>query len=131
MTDLSTELLNDDINFNNDPHGIHFKNGRFNLKTGKLEERKPTHYISYLSSNAYDYKPSSKKDKEYIIKEISKLFREEEDRDYTLQLLGSIMSGVFVKSQMYLFFYGVGSSAKSFLLDFFSHSVGNAYYQMF
>lgn len=129
--DILDNLLQNEISFNDDPNGIHFLNGRFNLETGKLEERKASHYISKLSNNAYNYKPSTQEDQDYIITEIGKLFRNEEDRDYTLQLLGSVLSGLFVSSQMWIFFYGLGSTAKSFLLDFFTYSVGDAYYHMF
>lgn len=129
LPDISRKLTNNEINLDDDQDGIHFINGRFNLKTGKLEKRLPQHYISQLSTNTGKYKPSTQKDRDFIMTEISKIFGRPEDRDFTLQTLGGMLSGAYVRQQVYVFFFGVGGSGKSFLLNLFKACVGDAYYQ--
>ena len=128
---LLVVLTNDNIQFDCDPDGIHFLNGRYNLVSGKFEERTPSHYISTLGGNSYDYEEPTAENKKYMINEVSKLFNTKEDCDYTLFLLGAILSGRFSKQQIWLFFYGLGGSGKSFLIDLFAHCVGDQYVKMF
>jgi len=128
---LLIELMDNNIVFDSDSDGIHFLNGRFDLIKGEFSERQPTHYISTLGKNSYNYEEPTEHNEAYMMNEISKLFNTIEDRDYTLYLLGSVLSGRFSKQQIWLFFYGLGGCGKSFLIDLFAACAGDQYVKMF
>lgn len=120
-------LTRQDIKFDYDMNGIHFLNGRYDLKTRKLEKRTDKHFITkFINRNYSKPKKASVKKIQSII---SKLFRETEAQDYILNLLGSVLSGDSVQLQRFLINYGKGSAGKSSLLNIIHSSLGDAYFK--
>lgn len=126
ISSYKISLTQDKIKFDFDLDGIHFKNGRFNLKTGKLEERTPIMYITKYINR--DYKEPTKEEIIFIDSCCSKLFRDEETKKYTFYELGISLSGRSTKRQQMICFYGKGSAGKTTLLDIYKESLGDEVY---
>jgi phage/plasmid-associated DNA primase len=123
---VQTYLTKPNIKFDFDLNGIHFKNGRYNLQTGKLENRTSSMYITkYIN---HDYKESTKEELNKIDNMFNKIFREPEAKEYTLYLLGSSLSGLNVKEQKYLFNFGDGGAGKTTVFDLLYSALGDNYF---
>ena len=120
-------LVNNDINFDVDLHGIHFNNGRFNLQTGELEERDPSTY-AITKVIPWDYKPSTDKAKKAVINIIRPMFQEPEAMEYMMHYLGMSLSGTSVKQQSFMVHFGPGSAGKSTLLELIQLSLTKTYF---
>jgi len=53
INSIKSGLVDDKISWDNDVNGIHFRNGRFNLETGKLEKRTTDYYITKYTDRDY------------------------------------------------------------------------------
>lgn len=117
MPQLRTYLTNNKIDFS-DPHinEIHFKNGFFNFMTGKFEKRiAGKHYINYHISREYhEPKPEVKS---RVMKDITKIYPNEDDRNYLLMTYGIALTGQACVEQTILFLLGKGSSGKSTIIE--------------
>jgi len=112
-----------DIEFDDDKHGIHFSNGRYDLINGIFEERTREMFITYAVN--YEYSKPSKIDVDFANKNIRKLFRDDESFHYMKRYLGSCFSGTFIKSQSFMLHYGIGGSGKSTIFKILSKIIGD------
>jgi hypothetical protein len=89
----------DDI-FDNYHDYIHFKNGKYNLQTGLLENRVYEDYCTECLP--YDYKKSSKEDIKYIENILNQIYRHEDAKEYVKYVIGSSLSGHCIDEQIFL-----------------------------
>ena len=116
-----------DITFNDDPDGIHFQNGRFNLLNNTLEERtKPCFINQYIKRDFINPKEETIN---WLNSKIDQLFREKEAREYCLHMLGGMLSGRVCAKQEFLVNYGQGARGKSTLYNFINAAVSDVYFQ--
>ena len=109
---IKKNLTRNDIEFDRYKAQIHYENGYICLKTLKFKERILgenfiTHYINR------EYKPSTKSQRNEIMRHIKKIYVDDEDRNIILNILGRAMAGLSAKSAKNTFLLGVGSSGKS------------------
>lgn len=126
VASIKLALTNNDAVFDVDNTGIHFKNGRFNLKTRKLERRTPDMMITKIIDR--DYKEPTKKHIKKWQNIIKQLFEDEETYNYMINSYGSMLNGDNVAHQRFLVNYGKGSAGKTTLLKFIESAVSSVYY---
>ena len=113
---LENQLTNDKILFDSYVRQLHFKNGYLDISTGKFQQRTQQQYITkYI--NGYEYKSSTKEQRNEVMKEINKIFPLKADRDSILIYISSGLSSEGTKDQDVLFLTGKGSSGKSFIMN--------------
>jgi phage/plasmid-associated DNA primase len=123
---VQTYLTKPNKKFDFGLNGIHFKNGRNNLQTGKLKNRTSTMYITkYIN---HDYREATKAELDKIDNMFNKISREPEAKEYTLYLLSSSLSGLNVKEQKYLFNFGDGGAGKTTVFDMLYSALGDNYF---
>lgn len=108
-----------------DLHGIHFKNGRYNLKTSEFEKRTDEYIITeYIN---LDYKESSKDSMDFINNIFKTLIREDDCLEFMKAYYGMCLSGTAITNQDILFVYGQGASGKSTFLQLLHSVLGDTY----
>ena len=114
------------ISWDDDCGGIHFLNGRFNLRTGTLEARTREHYQTRCIQ--YDYEPTKVKSKSMkkIIKLMSQIHPNQEEREFMRYTIGCMLTGKRI-DQTFMVAYGKGSSGKSTEMDFLYAILGDIY----
>jgi hypothetical protein len=113
----------DDVCFDNTLSQIHFKNGYMDLVDLQFKKREiGKHFITNYIDR--DYKSSTKKQQDKILKHIEKIYPNELDRECILKYFGSALSGISNKEQDTLFLLGLGSSGKSFILSLTDACIG-------
>ena len=127
VASLKMALTNNEVVFDEDKSGIHFKNGRYNLKTNKLEERTPDMLISQIIDR--EFKEPSKKCVNKWVKTIKMLFENEDVYKYMINGYGSMLDGDNIANQRFFVNYGKGSAGKTTLLKFIESSLSNVYYK--
>ena len=120
---VKIKLKSKNIIFDDDNHGIHFKNGRFNLKSGKLEPRLKKMYITNILN--LDYNDPTKKEIKFANNELKKCFDDNESFKYMKNYIGSCFSGSFINNQSFMLHYGHGSSGKSTIFSILSKILGD------
>lgn len=116
---ISVEIVNDIINnitdenivMDCDHDGVHFRNGRYDLKTGVFAPRAHDMIItSYLDR---DFVKPNEKSYKKVMNIFSTIIPEHEERNYILFVLGASLSGHYVKNAELLLNYGQGGTGKS------------------
>jgi hypothetical protein len=113
---LLSALTRKDVVFNVTIGEIHFNNGYMNVVTKEFKERDIKHHVitKYIQR---DYVPSTKSQKEIVMKHVKKVYPKQDDLDCILYYLGSALSWKGTQDQCALFLLGLGSSGKSFILE--------------
>lgn len=108
-----------------DKDHIHFRNGKYNLKTGDFSKRTAEDRISkYIE---LDWEESSVKDLQFIDKIIKQIIPECTAREYMRYLIGASFSGRNTAEQSFICHYGKGGSGKSTLMYLLQSVLGDAY----
>ncbi len=110
-------LTREEIVFDNDPDGIHFLNGRFNLRSSFFEEngRTKSSYISTILP--YDWEPTTSEDSDAFIGLLMTTFREPEAFQFILYYIGKCLTTRSSADCEFLIQYGRGGGGKSTLLN--------------
>jgi phage/plasmid-associated DNA primase len=117
-----------------DLDGIHFINGRFDVRTGEFSQRgfpdfsRPetfvTNYISHL------YEPPSKSLCDEVFDRLLKSFGSREKLEFCLAYAGAALNGRSSASSCSCKFHvGVGGSGKNTFVDWIKAAVTNIYYK--
>lgn len=115
LPQLSTYIHRTDIKFNDTPYEMHFKNGFIDFRTLEFKPRElKRHYITKVINR--DYVKSTQADIDTILSHIIKIYPNEEDRNYLLQLFGAGLSGVSKTDMTTVFLIGTGDAGKSFTM---------------
>ena len=111
-----------------DKYTLGFANGVVNLQTGEFREGRPLDYISKCTG--IDYypdvimsKPENQTYQAEIVDFMTKLFPDEELREYVWEHLSSSLIGANF-SQTFNIYKGSGSNGKSLLTELMSHCLG-------
>ena len=108
--------LRKDIVLNTYKHQIHFLNGYVDLKDLKFKQRKVNeHFVSKVINR--NYKQSTQEQRTKLMKTLTKIYPNTEDRNTILMAFGSALSGDSKNDQSMLFLLGLGSSGKSFIMS--------------
>jgi len=123
VRDIIMRLTRNDIEFSNPQISqIHFNNGFFNFESGKFESRiKGKHFIVVKVNR--NYKPADIKSKKRLMKILSQIYPNQDDRNYLLMTLGASLTGKVIRDQSNLFLLGLGSTGKSTLMKLISASI--------
>ena len=115
-------LTNNKLIFDNYKGQIHFNNGYIDLKTKEFKKRiQGQDFVINVIDR--DYKKSTDKKKEKLMKIFSQIIPINEDRNCMLFLFGATLTGNIAKEQGAMFFIGLGSAGKSTLLEITSQSL--------
>ena len=118
---LKTKLKKD-IELDSYTGQIHFLNGYIDIKTDTFLKRDGTQYITKCINR--EYKKSTKKQRELIIKKcIQQIYPDEDDRECMIGIIGSALTGQSTKEQDMLFNIGEGSAGKSVLMEITKESL--------
>lgn len=125
--DLVFKLLNDDIYKDNrqrvfdnsDPYLAHFKNGTYNVKTGKIQPHKPDDYI--LEYRDYDLDTLDKKTP--ITDDWFKQSFKDEAK-FMMEFVGYCFARTYEPFQLFVILRGSGSDGKSSFLRYLSKMIG-------
>jgi hypothetical protein len=112
-------LTVDDI-FDQDIFGVHFLNGRFDLKSGTfrhLTEGGRTMEMGIASLLNYEWMPSSSEDTQLLVDQLKNLFRSEHELQYFLFYLGKCLSPTSTADCEFMIQFGLGGCGKSTLLN--------------
>ena len=119
---IKTQLMINPEYFNNPRlYEIHFKDGYIDMKNNEFKQRKREDYASYCIMR--NIKPfltdenKQKKGKKTISQILRKIYPLQQDFDYIMEMLAEAMLGISPKSQRNLFLLGLGSSAKSTIME--------------
>lgn len=123
----NTMLKNDDIIFDRDIDGIHFRNGRYILESGELVARTSDHFITKCID--LDYTVSDVESITYIQSLLDQVFREPEAKAHMVYQLGCCLSGRSIRDQKFLFNFGTGGAGKTFTIDLLEACMGQVYVQ--
>jgi len=108
-----------------DLHGIHFKNGRYDLRTSTFGPRTDEYIITeYIP---IDYHESNEQDIAYIESIFKTLIREPDCLEYMKYFYGMKLSGTSINNQDLLFVYGQGASGKSTFTLLLKSILGDTY----
>jgi hypothetical protein len=124
---VETFITNNDVSFqSNQLFEIHFKNGYYDFRANEFKKRiYGQHYIrSYINR---DYLKPNKDDIDMVMKDISKIYPRQDDRDYLLMTFGQAFSGVSTEEQSMLFLLGTGSAGKSTIIEMCYLAFGDCY----
>lgn len=113
---LSIGLKVEEERFFGDFYEVHYNNGYIDMKTLEFKQRIPNkHFVcNYIKR---DYKKSSKKDRDELLKRLYKIYPKLEDLIAILFILGSGLTGKATKEQKILFLLGDGSNGKSVIMN--------------
>lgn len=113
---LLNGLTKNDVIFNITIGELHFNNGYMDVATKTFKQRDISRHVitKYIQR---DYKPSSPKQRQRLLKHVSKVYSKQEDMDCILYYLGSALSWKGTQDQSALFLLGKGSSGKSFIME--------------
>ena len=114
------------ISWDDDCGGIHFLNGRFNLKTGTLEARTREHYQTRCIQYNYTLTKQKSKSMKKIIKLMSQIHPNQDEREFMRYTIGCMLTGKRI-DQTFMVAYGKGSSGKSTEMDFLYAILGDIY----
>jgi len=119
---IKTQLMINQEYFNNPRlYEIHFKDGYIDMKTNEFKQRKREDYVSYcIMRNIKSFlsdENKQKKGKKTISKILRQIYPLQQDFDYIMEMLAEAMLGISPKSQRNLFLLGIGSSAKSTIME--------------
>ena len=112
------------------PNLIGFTNGVYDLEKCEFRDGRPDDYITL--STGYDYQNSFEDEPEaidFVYDFMSKLFVDEEMREYVFMLLSSFIQGNNREEGFYIF-SGIGKNGKSKLMEFLQVTLGDYYYTM-
>ena len=110
----------------NRPHLIGFENGVYDLKMHIFREGMPDDYISYSTNKNYMPFNAGLPEVGEINDFFSKLFVNEQIRNYVLDILACIIDCSIAQERFYIF-TGQGRNGKSRLLDLIQKTVGDYY----
>ena len=110
----------------NRPHLFGFDNGVYDLKMHLFREGMPDDYISLTTNKSYIPYNVSYPEIEEINDFFSKLFTNENLKNYVLDILACAIDGSIAQERFYIF-TGQGSNGKSRLLDLIQKTVGDYY----
>ncbi len=110
----------------NKPHLLGFENGVYDLKLHIFREGMPDDYISLSTNKQYIPYNIGYSEIEEINDFFSKLFTNENLRNYVLDILACAIDGSIAQERFYIF-TGQGSNGKSRLLDLVQKSIGDYY----
>ena len=119
---IKVTITRNNIEFNNTPKQIHFKNGYMDMVDGIFKQRTNQHYITKFIDR--DYKKATTKDLNEINKLISQIYPNKEDRDTMIKYLSICLSWESTKLQTSLFLLGKGASGKSTILQLMENCLG-------
>lgn len=122
LPQLITMLTNNDIVLDTTIGEIHFENGYINTTTAEFLERTENHYITKYIKR--EYVPSTKEDREKMMKLYNQIYPNETDRDLVLGNIGISLSWKAPQNQNSLFLIGTGSAGKSFVLETIMNAIG-------
>ena len=106
----------EDVYFDTVIGEIHFINGYIDIKTQTFKKRDfGSHFVRSVIER--EYKPSTEKQREYVMSMISKIIPEKENREAVLQAYGGCLSGKITKLKKIFWFVGKGSAGKTTLND--------------
>lgn len=128
--ELVIYLTDDQIKFDEMTNWqLHFTNGYLDLKTKQFQQRdiSKDYVTRYINR---EYKPSSKKDREYIMNILSMIYPKQEDRDFVLSQFGRAFSGTSDIDQVNLFLLGDGSTSKSFIMKLIQNAVEDYLFEL-
>jgi hypothetical protein len=121
-------LTRRNVKFNRTPGQIHFNNGYMMTKTGEFKQRDETFMITkYIE---HDYIPSTKEERDIVMKAYDQIYPIKEDRDIVLGNIGIALSWEATKNQTSLFLTGTGSSGKSFVMETLGRALGPYFIEM-
>lgn len=124
---IDERLFNSSIDLVGKKNEIHFRNGFFDVQTGKFKKRKtPTLY--YIDR---DYKKSSTQERQFMLDVFSKIYPIEEEREYIFNTLSSAFSGDAKCDRTSLFLIGKSSAGKSLLMQSLRSAFSNTYVKEF
>lgn len=105
------------------PYLLGCENGVYDLKNVEFRDGRPEDNLTYTTGLSYRVFEDDHQDIQDIIEFFSKLFRDEELREYVITLLGSMIDG-FNKHEKFYILTGVGANGKSKLLELMRNSLG-------
>lgn len=113
---LSIALKVEEERFFGDFYEVHYKNGYIDMRTLEFKQRIPNkHFVcNYIKR---DYKKSSQKERDELLKRLYKIYPVKEDLITILFILGSGLTGRATKEQKILFLLGDGSNGKSVIMN--------------
>ncbi len=115
-------FMDEDIEFNNNPDIIAFKNGVYDLSSHTFRDANRKEYVTNILNYEYDISVNY----EWIEKYISSLFDTEEKKRYVLKHLGSLIQGKNSEETAH-FWIGIGRNGKC-CLDLLVREALHAYY---
>lgn len=116
LPQIKIKLIQTENLFSPDYYQIHYTNGFIDMKTKEFKNRViGEHFVrAYIHR---DYIPSTEAQRNKLLSSISKIYRNKEDLDAILYILGSSLTGKSTREQKILFLLGLGSSGKSTILS--------------
>jgi P4 family phage/plasmid primase-like protien len=104
-------------------HLLGFENGVFDLYAGEFREGRPEDLVSLSTGVSFESEPGDHVLEEEIMDFFSKVFPDEELREYALGRLASFLSGDVSHEHFYIF-TGSGSNGKSKTIELFEAAFG-------
>jgi phage/plasmid-associated DNA primase len=117
---VKSDLTNDTLFFNDNSHEkkIHFLNGYFDFKENKFKVRiYDKDFITYCIPRLYEEEKIKQEHLQKIKECIEKIFPKEDDRNKIFEFIGKALLGEITKEQISMFFLGIGSNGKSFIMQ--------------
>lgn len=124
------QLNREDVVFDNDPHGIHFQNGRWDLRSGQFIPlyaespfgRTPTMYITAYVP--HDWVASEQTDIEAFNASMMQIFQVSDSFEYMKYYIAKCLCAESTKDCEMVINLGTGGAGKSTLLNMLTNALG-------
>ena len=115
-------LKNDKLRLNYTPYELHFNNGYIDVRDMKFKQRTSDHKVTDVIDR--EYKKSTKEERRQYMDIIKKIYPNDEDREKILLMLSTCLSWKATSNNFALFLVGVGSTAKSTIIQSLGKAIG-------